>query len=82
MCIVQEHRLCNCFTFSMQPAILMYKCVFCYSASVGEEGMGSVERVGRRCEGECRWGWERMKGRKGKGLGEDERESVEAIGRG
>ena len=41
---------------------LMYKCVFCYSASVGEEGMGSVEGVGRGCEGECGGGWERMLG--------------------
>ena len=39
---------------------MMYECVFCCSANVGEEGMGSVEGVGRECEGECRGGWERM----------------------
>ena len=60
---------------------MMYKCVFCCTASVGEEGMGSVERVGRGCEGECGGGWERMKG-VWRGLGEDERESVEGVGRG
>ena len=34
---------------------MMYKCVFCFCASVGKEGMGSVERVGRGCKGECRF---------------------------
>ena len=81
MCIVQEYRLCNCFNFSMQSAILMYECVFVVGQVWGAEGMGSVERVGRRCEGECRWGWERMKGRKGKGLGEDESGGGEGVGK-
>ena len=46
-CIVQEHRLCNCFNFNMQPAILMYECVFVVGQVWGAEGMGSVEGVGR-----------------------------------
>ena len=51
-CIVQEYRLCNCFNFNMQPAILMYECVFVVGQVWGAEGMGSVEG-----------GWERMRGR-------------------
>ena len=57
MCIVQEHRLCNCFTFSMQPAILMYKCFVIVQVwerrgwgvwrGLGEDVRGSVDGVGR-----------------------------------
>ena len=66
MCIVQEHRLCNCFNFNMQPAILMYECVFVVGQvwekrgfgvwrGLGEDVRESVEGVGRECERECRF---------------------------